>query len=223
MNKDVEKKLFLSSFGIPNQDEFIKLFGSKNAPRIAVVTNAWDPYDQARSQPYIDAIEKQFIEMNLSIERLDLLNYVKKSEELDQHLQLFDGVWLTGGNAFYLNWCVHQSGFDKIIAHHCTKGLVYGGESAGAVIAGPTLQYFQSVDNPDGAPEMIVEGLGLTDTVVVPHIDTKKYGDKLAIVNANLEEDGYKTMPLTDSQALVVDGITTRKIFAAENEWPLIG
>lgn len=196
-------KLFLSSVAIPDKVAYANLFDSIEKPRIGIVANAWGVYDSERSKPYIDAIESLFKEMNMFAERIDLLDFAGKKDELDKRLSQFDGIWITGGNSYYLNWCVHQSGFHEIIEKHCKRGLVYGGESAGAILAGPTLNNFQAMDNPADAPEVILDGLNLTNIVVVPHADNKKYVDKLTQIKDALVQDGFETVALNDSEALV--------------------
>ena len=209
-------KLFLSSLSIPSESEFVKLFDGKKSPKIGVIANAWGTYDHERSQPYIDAIENRFKAMGMSIEKIDLLDYTNKQELLDRSLDSFDGVWVTGGNTYYLNWCVRQSGFHEVISKHCKRGLVYGGESAGAIIAGPTLNHFQSMDNPNDAPEIILEGIGLTNVVIVPHADNAKYGKILVETRDMLDKDGFETILLTDNEVAIIDD-SIRKIAGVTN------
>jgi dipeptidase E len=49
-----------------------------------------------------------------------------------------------------------------------------------------------------------------TDTVVVPHMDNAKYGSIVAAINDKLKSDGFKTAPLGDTQALIIDGKSER-------------
>ena len=74
-----------------------------------------------------------------------------------------------GGNTFYLNHKIHKTGFDELIKAALANGLVYGGTSAGAVVAEPTLHGVEFIDNPKDAPQVIWEGLGLVDFGIVPH------------------------------------------------------
>lgn len=210
-------KLFLSSLSIPSKNEYIKLFDNTLTPKVAVITNAWGTYDTERSQPYINAILALLQDMNIVAERIDLLDYVDSKEALDSLLNDFDGIWMTGGNSYYLNWCIHQSGFDKIIRKHCERGLVYGGESAGAIIAGPTLDHFQSMDNPDDAPQMILDGLRLTDIVIIPHADNLKYGEVLTDIKASLDRDGFETLVLTDGEAVIINGGNIKRAKGVES------
>lgn len=198
-------KLYLSSLGIPNPQAYLSLFAEKQSPKVALVTNAWGAYPAEKAKPYINGIKAQFKTMGITLEPLDLLEYTDKQDKLETRLSSFDGMWVTGGNVYYLNWAIHQSGLHKSIHKLCSNGFVYGGESAGAIVAGPTLDHFQTLDDPNEAPEVILEGMKLTDVVIVPHKDSPKYGEKLEQVRLQLEKDGYKTQALTDAQVLVVD------------------
>lgn len=199
-------KLYLSSLGIPNPQAYLSLFAKKRNPQVALVTNAWGTYPAERAKPYIDAVKDQFKAMGITIESLDLLEYGNKHDELQTKLSGLDGMWVTGGNSYYLNWAIHQSSLHKIIHGLCDKGFVYGGESAGAIVAGPTLNHFQEADDPNEAPEVILDGMRLTDVVIVPHADNPKYGDIMRNIESKLRSDGNKVTPLGDSQVLVIDG-----------------
>jgi peptidase E len=103
-------------------------------------------------------------------------------------------------------------GADKLIIELAKSGKVYGGGSAGAVVAGPTLRHFETADDPHDAPEVIWEGLGLTDSVVVPHMDNVKFQEVIHGIRDRLIADGNKVVPLTDAQALVINGDTQKVI-----------
>jgi dipeptidase E len=86
------------------------------------------------------------------------------------------------------------------------QGKVYAGWSAGSIVAGPTLQYFDAMDDPKDAPERILDGLHLTDIVIIPHIDNKDFIQGAHKADHHLRQAGYRTLPLTDSQALLIHG-----------------
>ena len=68
-----------------------------------------------------------------------------------------------------------QSGFDDVMTGMLERDeIVYGGFSAGAVVAAPTLRGIELMDDPDEvppgyAPEPSWDGLGLIDYSIVPH------------------------------------------------------
>lgn len=201
-------KLYLSSVSIPAPQEYLALFAGKDNPKIAIISNAWGAYPAEKAKPFIDAVKTKFKNMGMIADPLDLLDYRGKQEELRAKLLDYDGIWVTGGNSYYLNWAIRQSGLHDIIRDLCQQGLVYGGESAGAIVAGPTLEHFQELDDFSKAPEIILRGMRLIDTVIIPHAGNPKYGEKLRRARLQLERDGYKTRALADEQAMVIDEVT---------------
>lgn len=197
-------KLFLSSLSIPNVDAYRSLFDDIASPRIAMICNAWGVYSPEKSAPYIQATKELFAKMHMTVDVIDLLEYSQKQSMLDSLLSKYDGIWVTGGNGYYLNWAIHQSGLYNIINKHCDRGLVYGGESAGAIVAGPSLDHFQAIDDPNEAPKVILSGMGLTNVVIVPHYDNQKYGNKITKIYQEVRAAGSNAVHLNDNQALVI-------------------
>lgn len=140
-----------------------------------------------------------------TITTFDLRNYYD-TDTLVSDLSDFDVVWVGGGNLFYLRWLCRESGFDNAIAILAKKGVVYGGDSAGAVIAGPTIDGFQPADEPEDAPELVLSGFNLTGTTVIPHYDHPKYAPLMAGIEKDLKARSVKTVRLNDDQALIING-----------------
>jgi dipeptidase E len=121
-------------------------------------------------------------------------------------------VWVTGGNSFVLRRAMRQSGFDEIASVLVRDGvLVYGGYSAGAVVATPTLKGIDLDDDPDELPdeyaaEVIWDGLGLYPKSIAPHY--KSDHPESAIIDRVVEYFAANAMPyvtLRDGEAIVVD------------------
>lgn len=189
-------KLFLSSLAISDvqADELAKLVG-KPAPdiKVALIENASDVYES-----WVNQIRPALQNPGFAVEVVDLRKYRGKRDALEQVLYGQDVIWLGGGNTFYLRWILRETGADEIIKALVAGGVVYGGDSAGAIMAGPTLKHFEIADDPSDAPELILDGLHLTDSVVVPHMDNAKFAAIIHGINDKLKADGYKTVPLTD-------------------------
>lgn len=195
-------KLYLSSAGIPDTKAFLKLF--KSGPHhVVIIPTAWNTSAQNKSAPFIEQTTRQFDELHFSHETLNLEDFDGDSEGLRQELQHADAVWVLGGNAFYLNYWMHQSGFDEILPSLLKKGLVYGGESAGAVVTGRTLHGIEILDNPDEAPEIIWAGLNLVDFGVIPHWDHQKYADRMEQVYGEMQLFGPVKTLASDQIILV--------------------
>ncbi len=201
-------KLYLSSQGIPanSRQHFVDLFDkSPSDIRIAYIVDAGDVYSTEEKQGWYDeAIEDLQLAGVTMVELLRLKDYSGQTNSLSHYLQQFDGVFVSGGADYYLRYCMKISGFDTLIKSLSKQSFVYAGYSAGAIVAGPTLQYLDFNDQPKVEPGRIMEGLGLISTIVVPHWNQsirKPYFNKLI---AAYKEHSWEYTTLRDDQALVV-------------------
>lgn len=200
-------KLFLTSVAINDAQAaaLAKLVGKQpGAIKVALIENAADPYPEPK--PWVAQARKAIQEHGFDVEVIDLNKYKEDLISLVQVLRAKHVIWFGGGNSFYLNWLLHSTHVDEMLKRLVKKGVVYAGGSAGAIVAGPTLKYFEAVDDPLQAEEVYPEGLNFTDVVVVPHMDNDKYAKLTDRINQSLTRAGYKTVPLRDDQALLIDG-----------------
>jgi dipeptidase E len=170
-------RLYLSSYRIGDRaGALLALLG--NGGRAAIVSNALDNVSPAaraihRSEVYDPHAE--FASLGIAAEDVDLRDYFGASERLAERLNDFDLVWAVGGNAFVLRRAMRQSGFDRLIVEMLDRDdIVYGGFSAGAVVAAPALDGIDLMDDPTEVPagyaaEVVWNGLGLIDYAIVPH------------------------------------------------------
>ncbi len=200
-------KLFLSSQAISEYQapHLIDLVCKPaKAIHLAVIENAADV--EAGPKPWLLRNRLMIESHNFNVEYVNLKQYAGDARLLHRKLMDKDVLWFGGGNIYYLRWLIHDTGIENILRDLIKSGKVYGGGSAGSIIAGPTLKYFETADDPNEAPEVILDGLNLTDKIVLPHMDNLKYAPIMGSINDKLQADGYQTAPLTDSQALVING-----------------
>ena len=170
-------RLYLSSYRIGDRaGSLLALLGS--GKRAAIVSNALDNISATARSIYRDEVYDPHAELRglgLATEELDLRRYFGQPEALRAKLGEFDLVWVMGGNAFVLRRAMKQSGFDDVITGMLDHDeIVYGGFSAGAVVAAPTLRGIELMDDPSEVPagyeaEVTWDGLGLIDYSIVPH------------------------------------------------------
>lgn len=199
-------KLFLSSLNITPQlaPHFLDLVGKPaHKIRAALIQNAADV--ETGPKKWVDAQQTALEKHTGNLEIIDLQHYTHNRRALREVMADKDLIWLGGGNTYYLRWLLRETHADEIIIELVKNGTVYGGSSAGAIVAGPTLKYFETADDPKEAPEIIFEGLGLIDDVVVPHIDNPLFSSVTGGIIERLDDDGFQTVPLKDSQALIID------------------
>lgn len=210
-------RLYLSSYRLGDHaDKLSPLM--RGGKRIAVIANALDfiPADARRSyEAAVYSPIEEFGELGFEAQPFDLRDYFGKSEALAERMRAFDLVWALGGNAFLLRRAMWQSGFDRVIRDLLeTDAIVYGGFSAGAVVATPTLRGIDLMDEPKVIVErydceIIWEGLGLVDFSIVPHYRSQHGEVELAEKTVSwFEESGLPFKAMRDGDVFVVDGYT---------------
>lgn len=173
--------------------------------------NAADIYEPAKRPSYLENEIASLAKIGLAAEELDLRNYFSNHKALAAKLQQFGGVWVMGGNSFILRRAMRQSGFDQIApALVSNDKLVYGGFSAGAVVAAKTLAGIELVDDPEQLPQgyeskVIWEGLGFYDRSIAPHYKSDHF--ESAAIDKVVEYFKENNMPYTalrDGEVILV-------------------
>lgn len=200
-------KLFLSSIAIDEKRKkyFTNLVGkSINDISFALIENAADLYPEDR-KGFVLETRKKLESLGMNITLVDLKEY-NDPDKLYDELSKYDVIWSGGGNVYYLRWLMRESGFDEVIKKLLSEGIVYGGGSAGAIVAGPTLKAFDSIDDPSAAPVIINEGLSLTNEVIIPHWGVDDIQNKLNEIEEYYKKTDYNFHTLSDEQTLLIDG-----------------
>lgn len=199
-------KLFLSSIGFSNNSEkLIKLVNKQpDDIKCIVVGNAMDLKPKDKREFLNKLVTENFNKAGLKFNWLDIAD--KTSEELSNSLKDTDLLWICGGNVFYLRYLLNKSDMDILIKEFLERGGVYGGDSAGAIIVGPTLKYLDLVDDISEIPEVKFDGLEIVKLVPLPHWGNEKYQEKLSEIKDKLENDGYRVVNISDEQTILIDG-----------------
>lgn len=202
-------KLFLSSIAIDENQlsYFIKLVGKKLTDiSFALIENAADPYSDDK-KGFVYETRGNFKKLGIRLEVVDLNNYKDKDKDNKLYTKLkdMDVIWCGGGNSYYLRWIFEKVGFGPVIKKLLSEGKVYGGGSAGAIIAGPSLKNYNIVDDLKLAPEVFYDGLNLTNKVIIPHWGEEKFQLKLDMMKENFKGSIYELITLTDKQTLLID------------------
>lgn len=195
-------KLFLSSMHPTNKDELRKLVSDVLNPSAVVIPTGWDTYPAERKEAETQKALGLLKGYGFATSTLDIATADKQT--VVESLLNKQLVWVMAGNSFYLNYHLHRSGFSEVIREFLDKGIVYGGESAGAVVAGATLRGIEHVDDPKATPETIWNGLGLYDKGILPHWGWQKYDSYLQAAKKDMQET-TEVVTLTNDQALVVN------------------
>lgn len=131
-----------------------------------------------------------------------------------------DMLYVCGGNTFHLMRCLRGAGVVPLIRALVARGVPYVGESAGAVVTAPDIDYIEPMDERRepaatlrrhmAAPTW-TPGLGLVDVHIVPHVGGRLLGAPAdAILRAHAADPTY--IGLRNDEALIVDGGDMRRV-----------
>lgn len=198
-------KLYLSSYRIPDVDRLAQLVGKPaDEVSIALIPNAGDYYaPRAKAYKINDILTYHRSKGLVRTDVVDLINH-RNPMLLKQELAAYDVMWASGGNTFCLRQEMKRSGLENFISELLDDGIVYGGDSAGAVVVGTSLRGIESVDIPDFTEEPLYDGLGLLESVIIPHVGNEYFEE--ANQHTRDQHKGQDLIELSDAEALIVDG-----------------
>lgn len=209
-------RLFLASQDLGNYAEVLRqLVGAKC--RALAVSNAGDYYqDEAKITERVQQTIDNLSAIGVTAERLDLKPYFGKQAELADFIEQKQVglIFSTGGNSICLSTAMHESGLDEIIRKGATADkFVYGGYSAGAIVATHDLSLYEvksrtsaSIARNVYSFEPHLRGLGLISQYVIPHVNRADQSDTMHERLAKIEQAGAEAICLNDADVLVVDG-----------------
>lgn len=197
-------KLYLSSYRVPSPHDLFALVGkAPETVKIALLPNAKDLKEPSEYQESLEEVAKYFGSFKCAFEVIDLRLF-SVATALKERLEPFDLIWACGGNTFMLRYQMRRSGLEEILPD-LLRQKVYGGESAGAIVAGISLKGIQRFDDPTHVPELIWEGLGLVDKMILPHADSPDFIEGMPELIEQYP-DKRQRIVLNDNEAYIMDG-----------------
>ncbi len=170
---------------------------------VAIIPNAKDYKLPEERWQKLDELTADLTKLGFGkIDMVDLREY-DEGDQLYGTLKDYDVIWVAGGNSFVLRSEMRRSGFESVINKLLADGKVYCGESAGAIVAGLSLQGSETADEAELADQIIQEGLHLVDRIIAPHADSPEF---LEYINhmKQLYKDSNLVTYLNDNQAIVI-------------------
>ena len=207
-------RLFLASenFGV-HEKELLELVGPGR--RALIITSARDYYSPERRLAKVSEEMTVFKSAGFEAEELSLKEYFGKQDALAERIKAYkpDIIFAIGGSVFLLVAAYKLSGFDKIVLEALKNDeYVYGGYSAGAMVAGKTMKYYDHGHlNPGQTQEIygveaVFDGLGLIDQFIIAHADVPEHVETTKLYIDRLKSDGEEAILLNQSAVLIIDG-----------------
>lgn len=196
------KKLFLTSVFAKTAKEFKKFYGETNGKSAVFIPTAANA--EGGGTIYIKRQRRALEKLGIKACMLDIS--VAESNEITAKLLNSDIIYIGGGNTFYLLQELKRSGADMIIREQIALGKAYIGESAGAVVAAPRIDYIEDMDDRAAAPDLSdCSALGLVDFYPLPHMNSFPFIRASRMITEKHSND-LKLLPITNRQAVCVYG-----------------
>ncbi|KXT79765.1 Alpha-aspartyl dipeptidase Peptidase E [Streptococcus sp. DD11] len=152
---------------------------------------------------YIDEAKEVFADLGFELDVFDLA----QSDRETAQAKIFQTklLYISGGNTFYLLQELKKKQLLGLIKEQIADGMVYVGESAGAIIASSDILYNQIMDDKTAADQLTdYSALAETDFYVVPHVGEEPFVES-AQATLDTYQDQLHLLPLTNSQAVIVE------------------
>lgn len=203
------KKIFLSSYfaGTIKQFQTFIQENSIAAKKILCIPTAGNVEDYIG---YIDEGYQSLIDLGYEIDNLDVAN--EATDSIVIKIQQAEILFITGGNTFYLLQELKRKNLLSLLVEKIKNGTPYIGESAGAIILAPSIDYNKIMDSPKLAPELLdYSGLGITDFYTLPHYVESPF-TKTVQETYNNYQQRINLIPINNHEAIIVLGDTYKVI-----------
>lgn len=212
-------RLYLSSEGFGNHLDKLQAMVGENK-KVLFIDNAKDNLPENERYAHVEEKRGEFERAGFEFYELDLRQYAdpEKYPILKKLVEAAGLVWASGGNTFILRRAMYMSWFDSIITEAMRKDTgVYGGSSAGAIVATQSLRGTENGDDPYTVPEdydekIIWSGLGLVYPQLVPHHQSEWFGEESLAMIDYFKTNGMQYETLRDGEVYVVDGENEEKL-----------
>ena len=154
---------------------------------------------------YVDEAKEAFAKMGFEVQILD----VSKASEAEAKAKIGAArvLYVSGGNTFYLLRELKKKGLAGLIADRVRSGeLVYVGESAGAMIAAPSVEYASVMDDASGSELVSAQtGLDLVKFYPVVHYGEEPFVQSTAEI-LKIYGSKLNLAPINNAEAIAVHG-----------------
>jgi dipeptidase E len=191
-------KLFLASEvkhpnTIKKLKEFIGGFGGKNIAYIPTAANGENNFGEWRNHTTWQMVNK--LKANVSL--LQLEDY--RDDSVIKEIKGKDIVWFSGGVPGYLMYWIKRCSIDKYINKIIEDGTIFVGSSAGAMVAGQSLDAasWEFVDGEHGSE--LIEPMRLVNFDIYPHYE------ELLLPQIKENYKGKKLYLLKNGEEIIVE------------------
>jgi peptidase, S51 family len=151
---------------------------------------------------YVDEAIDTFRDLGYSLNILDISK--REYAEIIDILDVCECLYISGGNTFYLLQELKKKELCELIRQRVSNGMLYMGESAGAIISAPDIEYNHIMDDKTVAKELKdYSGLALVDFYTLPHNKEYPFVESTEEI-LKVYKDKLKLLPINNEEAIIV-------------------
>ena len=151
---------------------------------------------------YVGSARKLFKKLRASVTEIDISTEAYST--IQAVFEDADVIYFTGGNSFFLMDQLRKTETDELLKKELANGKLMIGESAGAIICAPTIQYIEQMDEkPEDYSQEDNEGLDLIDFYVLPHYLTAPFKKITERIMAEFSD--LNICAINNHQAIIVN------------------
>ena len=151
---------------------------------------------------YVGSARKLFKKLGASVTEIDISTEAYST--IQAVFEDADVIYFTGGNSFFLMDQLRKTETDELLKKELANGKLMIGESAGAIICAPTIQYIEQMDEKsEDYSQEDNEGLDLIDFYVLPHYLTAPFKKITERIMAEFSD--LNICAINNHQAIIVN------------------
>lgn len=151
---------------------------------------------------YVGSARKLFKKLGASVTEIDISTEAYST--IQAVFEDADVIYFTGGNSFFLMDQLRKTETDELLKKELANGKLMIGESAGAIICAPIIQYIEQMDEkPEDYSQEDNEGLDLIDFYVLPHYLTAPFKKITERIMAEFSD--LNICAINNHQAIIVN------------------
>ena len=196
------KQLFLCSYFAGVKDLFRQYASEKQLGNQVLFIPTAGNVEEYRG--YIDEALQAFADLGFQVEVLDIAACDRETAQA----KIFQSklLYVSGGNTFYLLQELKKKQLLSLIKEQIADGMVYVGESAGAVITAEDIDYIRLMDDKEVAGELFdTVALKEADFYLLPHVGEEPFAES-AQATLDTYSDQLNLLSLNNRQAVLVEG-----------------
>ncbi|WEV37296.1 Type 1 glutamine amidotransferase-like domain-containing protein [Lactobacillus sp. ESL0677] len=196
------KKIFLCSYFAGVGEQFKAFIQTSNIKtnKVLFIPTAGNVEEYTG---YIDEGRQVLTSLHYKVDELNIDK--EDTEYVANKISAANMIYISGGNTFYLLQELKRKNLLPLLINEINSGVPYIGESAGAIILAPSIEYNKIMDDTQIAPDLKdYTGLNITDFYTLPHFIEPPFTDSVQ-ETFKTYKDQLNLLAINNSQAIIVN------------------